>query len=423
MSDVALSVGNLSKSFNIDHQRNGLPAYRTLHDDLINLPRRLLASFSRNGGFSSETIWALKDVSFEVKRGEVIGIIGANGAGKSTLLKILNRITEPTSGGADIYGRVGALLEVGTGFHSELTGRENIFLNGAILGMSRAEIRQKFEEIVAFAEIEKFLDTPVKRYSSGMYVRLAFAVAAHLEPEILLIDEVLAVGDAQFQRKSLAKMEEVAAKDGRTVIFVSHSMPTISRLCPRVIWLQGGRIAEDGPSDDVIQKYSTTAFVDQDRVSWPDGISNAGITELKFMAVGLLDKNGRRTVHFDYSEPVTFELTYTVYDALPFCRVGFLVHALDGTPVFEIYDIDEDANGGRCHPGSYILRCEVPGDLLKPGRYSLSLNAGLPGIKNLIRLDGVLQFSVQDHALPDAAMNMPRLGVIRPKAKWIRKAL
>ena len=203
----------------------------------------------RNGRTTSETFWALKEVSFEIQKGEVVGIIGANGAGKSTLLKILNRITEPTTGGADIYGRVGALLEVGTGFHAELTGRENVFLNGAILGMSRAEIRRKFDEIVAFAEIEKFIDTPVKRYSSGMYVRLAFAVAAHLEPEILLIDEVLAVGDAQFQKKSLEKMEQLAASDGRTVIFVSHSMPTISRLCPRVIWLQGGRVAADGPAE------------------------------------------------------------------------------------------------------------------------------------------------------------------------------
>jgi lipopolysaccharide transport system ATP-binding protein len=423
MSELALSVTGLSKSFNIDHRRNGLPGYRTLHDELLALPRRLLTTLSRNGRSTSEIFWALRDVSFEVKKGEVIGIIGANGAGKSTLLKILNRITEPTAGGADVYGRVGALLEVGTGFHPELTGRENIFLNGAILGMSRAEIRQKFDEIIAFAEIEKFLDTPVKRYSSGMYVRLAFAVAAHLEPEILLIDEVLAVGDAQFQKKSLAKMEEVAAKDGRTVIFVSHSMSTISRLCPRVIWLRGGHVAADGASNDVIQQYSNIASVDQPWVSWPEGISNAGITEIKLLSVGLLDKNCRRTADFDSSEPLNFELNYTVFDPIPFCRIGFLLHALDGTPVFEIYDVDEDLGGGRREPGSYSLRCEVPGDLLKPGRYSLSLNVGMPGIKNLVRLDGVLQFSVHDHALTGAAMNLQRLGVVRPKTRWFRKTL
>src|SRR5713226_6974994 len=216
MSDIALSIQNLSKSFRIAHQRGGLRGYQTLHDELVTLPRRLINRLSGQRRSTSETFWALKDVSFDVKAGEAIGIIGSNGAGKSTLLKILNRITAPTRGAVDIYGRVGALLEVGTGFHPELTGRENIFLNGAILGMSRAEIRRKFDEIIAFAEVERFLDTPVKRYSSGMSVRLAFAVAAHLEPEILLVDEVLAVGDASFQRKSLAKMGEVAS-EGRTV--------------------------------------------------------------------------------------------------------------------------------------------------------------------------------------------------------------
>jgi lipopolysaccharide transport system ATP-binding protein len=422
MSHIALSVEDLSKSFNIDHS-NGSPAYRTLHDDLINLPRRALSWFSRNGRSKSETFWALKDVSFEVKQGEVVGIIGANGAGKSTLLKILNRITEPTSGGADIYGRVGALLEVGTGFHPELTGRENIFLNGAILGMSRAEIRDKFDEIVAFAEIEKFVDTPVKRYSSGMYVRLAFAVAAHLEPEILLIDEVLAVGDAQFQKKSLDRMEKLATTEGRTLIFVSHSMPTISRLCPRVIWLQGGRIAADGPAEPVIQKYCSLAGADKDQLTWPEGMSNAGVAELKLMALELFDHNNVRTAHFDYAEPLTFSVSYRVYEPLPFCRIGFIVHSLDGSPVFEIYDIDEDVHGGRREPGRYVLRCELPGNLLKPGRYSLSLNVGMPGVKNLVRLDGALQFSVYDHGLPGAAMNLPRLGVIRPRTKWTSSRL
>jgi len=255
MSDVAIAVKNLSKSFKIAHQRDGLPGYRTLRDDLIGLPQRMLARWKRNGQLTSETFWALKDVSFEVKKGEVVGIIGRNGTGKSTLLKILSRITEPTSGGADIYGRVGALLEVGTGFHPELTGRENIFMNGAILGMKRVEIQRKFAEIVTFAGIDKFLDTPVKRYSTGMYVRLAFAVAAHLDPEILLVDEVLAVGDTEFQQKCLGKMHDVSAA-GRTVIFISHSMEVVSRLCPRAIWLHEGQLISDGPSNAVIAKYS-----------------------------------------------------------------------------------------------------------------------------------------------------------------------
>lgn len=259
MSDIAISVKNLSKSFKIAHQGEGRGGYRTtLRDDLIRLPQRMLAFLGRNGRPTSETFWALKDVSFEIKKGEVVGIIGRNGTGKSTLLKILNRITEPTSGAADIYGRIGALLEVGTGFHPELTGRENIFMNGAILGMKRAEIQRKFAEIVAFADVDRFLDTPVKRYSSGMYVRLAFAVAAHLDPEILLIDEVLAVGDTEFQKKCLGKMHDVS-QEGRTVIFISHSMEAISRLCPRALWLHEGQFIADGPADDVIAKYSGTA--------------------------------------------------------------------------------------------------------------------------------------------------------------------
>src|SRR5476651_793756 len=267
MPDIAISVENLGKSFKIDHERNGLPGYRTLHDDLINLPRRLLARFGRNGRPTSETFWALKDISFDIKRGEAIGIIGGNGAGKSTLLKILNRITEPTTGGADIYGRVGALLEVGTGFHPELTGRENIFLNGAILGMSRAEVRRRFDEIVAFAGVEKFIDTPVKRYSVGMYARLAFAVAAHLEAEILIIDEVLAVGDAEFQKRCLNRMSEVASS-GRTVLFVSHNLGAVSALTRRAIVLRSGQLAFDGPVQAALAHYTANVGATSHKLNW-----------------------------------------------------------------------------------------------------------------------------------------------------------
>jgi lipopolysaccharide transport system ATP-binding protein len=255
MSDVAIAADNLSKCYKIAHEHESVKHYRTLRDDLISLPRKLLGSFRSNGNSKPEAFWALKNVSFEVKKGEVIGIIGRNGAGKSTLFKILNRITQPTSGGADIYGRVGALLEVGTGFHPELTGRENVFMNGAILGMRRNEIRDKFDEIVSFAGVEKFLDTPVKRYSSGMYVRLAFAVAAHLEAQILLVDEVLAVGDAEYQNKCLGKMHDIA-QAGKTVIFISHAMHAISTLCPRALWLHEGHLVADGPAAEVIADYT-----------------------------------------------------------------------------------------------------------------------------------------------------------------------
>src|SRR5881296_2420456 len=255
MSDIAIRVEGISKHYRIGARQE---RYYTLRDTLTEAVTRpfqkLAAFFSRNGAGprtpEASSIWALKDVSFDVKRGEVVGIIGRNGAGKSTLLKILSRITEPTEGRARIHGRVGSLLEVGTGFHPELTGRENIYLNGAILGMKKAEIDRKFDEIVAFAEVEQFIDTPVKHYSSGMYLRLAFAVAAHLEPEILIVDEVLAVGDARFRRKCFAKMEDVGHA-GRTVLFVSHHMPAITRLCSRGIYLVNGRVEFEGRVDKV----------------------------------------------------------------------------------------------------------------------------------------------------------------------------
>jgi lipopolysaccharide transport system ATP-binding protein len=259
MSDVIISVENLGKKYRLSHQAEG-QRYTALRDVLANKVKGLLGNQKSESGHrkSVEDFWALKDVSFEVKRGDVVGIIGRNGAGKSTLLKVLSRITEPTEGRVHLKGRVASLLEVGTGFHPELTGRENIFLNGAILGMSRAEIRKKFDEIVAFAEVEKFLDTPVKRYSSGMYVRLAFAVAAHLEPEILIVDEVLAVGDVGFQKKCLGKMKDVAGH-GRTVLFVSHNMSAISALCSDGLLMAKGRVLNRGSVDSCITAYSSNS--------------------------------------------------------------------------------------------------------------------------------------------------------------------
>ena len=339
MSDIAIRVENLGKAYKISHN-TGRGRYKTLQEDVIGLLKR---PFSRNGASSTEMFWALKDVSFEVKQGEVLGIIGRNGAGKSTLLKILSRITRPTTGYAEMYGRIGSLLEVGTGFHPELTGRENIFLNGAVLGMTRRDIQRKFDEIVQFAEVEQFLDTPVKRYSSGMYMRLAFAVAAHLEPEILVVDEVLAVGDAEFQKKSLGKMDEVA-KSGRTVLFVSHNLQTVRALCKTGIFLDAGEIRERASVHVVTGAYiksmnetyasshttrSTAgkrAILDGMRIwgagSTEDNVIEAGscatvefkivcLTRIERLNVGLsIHDEGSETVNISYSGPgITFDLS------------------------------------------------------------------------------------------------------------------
>src|SRR5207248_7249026 len=290
MSDIAIRVEGLSKRYRIGERER----YYTLRDvlarSLANPIRSLRSQVSKFVGSEGPHIWALKDVSFEVKRGELIGIIGRNGAGKSTLLKILSRITKPTKGQAEIHGRVGSLLEVGTGFHPELTGRENIYLNGSILGMRKAEIDRKFDEIVAFAEVEKFLDTPVKHYSSGMFIRLAFSVAAHLEPEILIVDEVLAVGDAEFQKKCLARMHDVSLS-GRTVLFVSHNMAAVQQLCTRGIVLQEGSVAFDGSVDAAVQRYLEQTHAGA-AASLQDRADRRGSGRLRFTGVRFFDGDG-----------------------------------------------------------------------------------------------------------------------------------
>ncbi len=309
MSSPIISVEGLSKSYTISHQAGSsgkAGGYRRLSEELLSYPRQLFSRFSSlaTSNSSSEEFWALKDVSFEVTQGEVVGIIGRNGAGKSTLLKVLSRITEPTSGRVTLRGRVASLLEVGTGFHPELTGRENIFLNGAILGMSRAEIRMKFDEIVQFAEVERFLDTPVKRYSSGMYVRLAFAVAAYLEPEILVVDEVLAVGDVQFQKKCLGKMVEVA-RGGRTVLFVSHNMAAISTLTARSIMLEHGSISFDGATADAIRCYTESGNSKSDQSRDLGRGVHTRIREAR-----LLNAAGEEIANYMPGEPLRLEVIF-----------------------------------------------------------------------------------------------------------------
>ena len=309
MSDTAISIQGISKSYQIARALGTQP-YRTLQEEVIALPRNLWKRV-RGRADSLDTFWALRDVSFEAKQGEVVGLIGRNGAGKSTLLKILSRITPPSSGRADIYGRVGALLEVGTGFHLELTGRENIFLSGAILGMRKSEIAARFDEIVAFAEVQQFIDTPTKRYSSGMFTRLAFAVAAHLEPEILFVDEVLAVGDAAFQKKCLGKMEDVSAQ-GRTVFFVSHNTQAIRQLCTRCVLLEHGSVAADGPTDETLAIYNR--HLRELKVDAETGINNPenrrGSGAVRFTAVSVEDLSGAERYTFEMGETVRFRLSF-----------------------------------------------------------------------------------------------------------------
>jgi lipopolysaccharide transport system ATP-binding protein len=367
MSETVIRVENLSKKYIIGHQKQ--ERYTALRDVLANQVKSIGQIFSRNGDKTDpahEEFWALKDVSFEIKQGDRVGIIGRNGAGKSTLLKILSRITEPTSGKISIKGRVASLLEVGTGFHPELTGRENIYLNGAILGMDRIEIKKKFDEIVAFAEVEKFLDTPVKRYSSGMYVRLAFAVAAHLEPEILIVDEVLAVGDAQFQKKCLGKMEDVG-KEGRTVIFVSHNMGAIRSLCSIGIYLEKGQVKNSGSMETVIDSYYDLQELHSNFYYRNVDISESStpkLLEIKF-------DNTTDVSQFKSSVPVDIVVTYTCSNISDLV-VG--LHVYNNQDVEVIHTSSEFSGVSTSQDlDKQFIKIRIPNDLLNIGKYRCKL--------------------------------------------------
>ena len=405
----AVRVVNLSKQYRIGEAR-GKVEYRTLRDLLTRGWRRKPTS----------TIWALQDVSFEVPRGQVVGLIGHNGAGKSTLLKILARVTRPTRGYAELYGRVGSLLEVGTGFHPELTGRENIYLNGAILGMSKAEIDRKFDEIVAFAEVEQFIDTPVKFYSSGMYLRLAFAVAAHLEPEILLVDEVLAVGDAAFQRKCLGKMGDVA-REGRTVIFVSHNMSAILHLTQRTLVLQKGRVVFDGPSADAVDFYLASGFRRAGERRWTDEDLPTDTGPFRPLALRVKDPRGRVTDTVRATEDFTIEWEYALTQSIRGLRVGLYLLTTRGEYVFTSFDVDDLDMYRRWEerpPGRYVSRCRVPGHWLNEGRYILSVNASAYGVRTYFHEENALSFRVDPTGAVGSQWPERRLGVLRPLLPW-----
>jgi len=375
-----ITVENLSKRYIIGHQKQG--SYATLRDALVHganrVAEKLIHPFTAKENDSSrEEFWALNDISFEIQQGDRVGIIGRNGAGKSTLLKILSRITEPTSGKISIKGRVASLLEVGTGFHPELTGRENIFLNGAILGMTKSEIKSRFDEIVTFAEVEKFLDTPVKRYSSGMYVRLAFAVAAHLEPEILIVDEVLAVGDAQFQKKCLGKMED-AGNEGRTVLFVSHNMAVINRLCPRCIYLDRGNLVAFDDTSSVVERYVTAGF---SNLTGEIVFSGGEDKDLQFISARTVDSAGTPKVSFRSDEAVRVIVTYRVKRRLSGVSAGISVLTAEQTPLWNM--TDWEAYPGllqRREPGTWSCEWVIPAHILKPARYFIACGAANPPV-------------------------------------------
>ena len=422
MAKLAIRAVGLSKQYRIGQLHGG---YQTLREHIV----ETVATVARrpHAHHEPDAIWALRDVCFEVQQVEVLGIIGRNGAGKTTLLRVLSRITEPTSGYADVRGRLGSLLEVGTGFHPELTGRENIFLNGAILGMRRAEVARKFDEIVEFAEVAKFIDTPVKRYSSGMYVRLAFSVAAHLDPEILLVDEVLAVGDAEFQKRCLGKIES-AGRSGRTVLFVSHNMPLISRLCERLLLLDAGRLVAEGPAEDVLATYLTSEQGTPARREWPVLDSAPGNKSVRVRSVRVLDSELQTRETIDVRESVGIEIVLDVLRAD--CQfVPWLdLHNDRGSLVFSAMNTDPVWREAR-PVGRYVTIGWIPEHLLNEGTLiaSVFLKTVVPGRKptRQARVDAAVSFQVVDRGEGLSARgDFPGhvAGPVRPLLRWTSEA-
>jgi len=424
MSTLVISVENISKSYQL-----GVIGTGTFRGDVQRwwaksrgLPDPFLKiGEADHGNRQGETIWALKDVNFTVKRGEALGIIGRNGAGKSTLLKILSKVTAPTSGVIKAKGRIASLLEVGTGFHPELTGRENIFLNGAILGMSRAEVQRKFDEIVDFSGVEQFIDTPVKRYSSGMYVRLAFAVAAHLEPEILIVDEVLAVGDAEFQKKCLGKMGNVA-HEGRTVLFVSHNMTAVTRLCERVILMTRGTLDTDGAASDVVARYITSTVGSLAVREWPNVKDAPGSNVAKLRAVRVCDEKGIPSSSMDIRKPVKIEMEFDVLEGGHKFIPNFHFYNGEGICVFITADQDPDWKGIPRPPGQYKSTVWIPGNFLSEGTLVVTVALTVLNPETIhFAVGDVVAFQVVDSLDGDSMRgeyggHMP--GVVRPMLKW-----
>jgi lipopolysaccharide transport system ATP-binding protein len=424
---TAISVKGLGKRYRIGAAqtkfRYGM--FRDVLVDTLSAPVRYVKSLGKGSGNgssskSSNFIWALKDVSFDLEEGRVLGIVGRNGAGKSTLLKILSRVTEPTEGTVSVRGRVGSLLEVGTGFHPELTGRENIYMNGAILGMKRAEIEAKFDEMVEFSEVAQFIDTPVKRYTSGMYLRLAFAVAAHLEPEILVVDEVLAVGDAEFQRKCLGKMNDVA-QQGRTVLFVSHNMSAILRLTQEALVLKKGQMIKRAPTPEAVDFYLASGQAESGERSWePDEIP-ASSEPFRPICLRLKDRTGKVVDTVRSTEPVSVEWEYQLDAPVTGLRVGMYLSTMRGEYVFTAFDTDDaqqyEQFGARL-AGRYVSRCTIPADFFNEGRYTLGVNASSFGVRRYFMDESAISFNVDISGAPGMQWPEIRQGPIRPRLDW-----
>lgn len=428
---TVIKVEGLGKRYLIGHQAKTCSRYTALRDVLADKSKAILSfitnpaasmRFKNRNNSQIEEFWALKDVNFEMNQGDKVGIIGRNGAGKSTILKILSRITDPTTGRISLKGRVASLLEVGTGFHPELTGRENIVLNGAILGMKKKEIDKKFDEIVAFAEVERFLDTPVKRYSSGMYVRLAFAVAAHLEPEILLVDEVLAVGDIQFQKKCLGKMEKVS-KEGKTVIFVSHNMEAIQRLCNRAILLGGGRVVQDGSVQEVVNKYMQIGVNEVGERSWSDINRAPGDDTVRLCSVRLKNKDGKISTDFDVRDQILIEFEYEILKNASFVDAEVILYDKVGHIIlYSIDNLDSPWSVKGRDAGRYKSVCYLPGDFLNEGIISVTVAVStIPHTCHAVAKE-IVCFEVRDAMDPRGVRgNTPGTwpsAVVRPRLNW-----